>query len=169
MTAADTAKSHPLVMPSGGEIVVDRRASNHMSTMPKATGRQIDRTRRWIIAAMGGLVVLLVGAGAWTVHSAAAAAKDQRVTLDPVRFSGVARQAYGVAAKNPALLAQLHCYCGCDRGLGHRNLLVCYRDEHAGHCPTCTGGALEASKLADRGLPVEQVRRVLRDLYAQGN
>jgi hypothetical protein len=80
------------------------------------------------------------------MHSATAAAKDQRATLDPALFSGGPRQAYEVAAKNPALLAQLHCYCGCDRELGHRNLLDCYRDEHAGHCPTCTGEAFEASQ-----------------------
>jgi hypothetical protein len=122
---------------------------------------------------VGALVVLLIGAGAWTMHSAAGSAatsgKDQRVTLDPARFFGAARQAYEIAAKNPALLAQLHCYCGCDKEIGHQNLLDCYRDEHGGHCPICTGEALEAAKLADEGLPVEQIRRVLREHYAQGN
>ena len=90
-------------------------------------------------------------------------------TLDPARFFGVVREAYEVAEKNPALLAQLHCYCGCDKEVGHRNLLDCYRDEHGAHCPICTGEAVEAAKLADEGLPVEQIRRVLRDHYAQGN
>ena len=144
-----------------------------MSTTSKTKGRPASRRRRWIIAAVGALVVLLIGAGAWTMHSAAGSAatsaKDQRVTLDPARFFGAARQAYEIAAKNPALLAQLHCYCGCDKEIGHQNLLDCYRDEHGGHCPICTGEALEAAKLADEGLPVEQIRRVLRDHYAQGN
>jgi hypothetical protein len=144
-----------------------------MSTMPKTKGRPTGGRRRWIIAAVGALVVLLIGAGAWTMHSAAGSAatsaKDQRVTLDPARFFGAARQAYEIAAKNPALLAQLHCYCGCDKEIGHQNLLDCYRDEHGGHCPICTGEALEAAKLADEGLPVEQIRRVLREHYAQGN
>jgi hypothetical protein len=144
-----------------------------MSTMPKTKGGPTGRRRRWMIAAVGALVVLLIGAGAWTMHSAAGSAatnaKDQRVTLDPARFFGAARQAYEIAAKNPALLAQLHCYCGCDKEIGHQNLLDCYRDEHGGHCPVCTGEALEAAKLADEGLPVEQIRRVLREHYAQGN
>ncbi len=128
---------------------------------------------KWILAALAAAVSLSLGAAAWTMHStadpAAATAKDQRVTLDPTRFFGAAREAYEVAAKNPALLAQLHCYCGCDKEIGHQNLLDCYRDEHGGHCPICTGEALEAAKLADEGLPVDQIRRVLRDHYAQGN
>jgi len=126
-----------------------------------------------MVAAAAAAAVLSIGVGAWTLRSTAdsatASAKDQRVTLDPARFFGPARQAYEVAAKNPALLAQLHCYCGCDKEIGHQSLLDCYRDEHGGHCPVCTGEALEADKLADEGLPVEQIRRVLRDHYAQGN
>lgn len=141
------------------------------STKPPAGGKRNKRV--WIAAAAAAGAVLAIGAVAWTMRPAAdpagATAKDQRVTLDPARFFGAAREAYEVAAKNPALLAQLHCYCGCDKEIGHQSLLDCYRDEHGGHCPVCTGEALEASKLADEGLPVEQIRRVLRDHYAHGN
>ncbi|HVB81815.1 MAG TPA: CYCXC family (seleno)protein [Candidatus Binataceae bacterium] len=138
---------------------------------PPAGGRR--SKRKWIIAAVAAVAILSIGVGAWTMRaatdSAAASAKGERVTLDPARFFGRAREAYEVAAKNPALLAQLHCYCGCDKEMGHQNLLDCYRDEHGSHCPICMGEALEAAKLADEGLPVEQIRRVLRDHYAQGN
>jgi hypothetical protein len=140
--------------------------------MPKSKNPPPGGKRKWIIA-VAAMAVLSIGVGAWTMRSsadpAAATAKGERVTLDPARFSGAARQAYEVAEKNPALLAQLHCYCGCDKEIGHQSLLDCYRDDHGGHCPTCTGEALEAAKLADEGLPVEQIRRVLRDHYAQGN
>jgi hypothetical protein len=130
--------------------------------------------KKLIISVIAAAIALLIGVGAWTMHStgvppAQAAAKGDRPTLDPNRFFGEAREAYEVAAKNPALLAQLHCYCGCDKEVGHQNLLDCYRDEHGAHCPICTGEALEASKLADEGLPVDQIRRVLRDHYAQEN
>jgi len=143
------------------------------SKNPPTGGKASKRSKpRWIIA-VAAVAILSIGAVAWTMRSAAdpaaATAKDQQVTLDPTRFTGAARQAYEVAAKNPALLAQLHCYCGCDKEIGHQNLLDCYRDEHGGHCPICTGEALEAAKLDDEGLPVEQIRRVLRDHYAQGN
>jgi len=137
---------------------------------PAARGRS--GRRRWIIAGSVVAIALALGAGAWSMRSAAApaaAAKGERPTLDPNRFFGAAHDAYEVAAKNPALLAQLHCYCGCDKEIGHQNLLDCYRDEHGAHCPVCTGEALEAAKLADEGLPIEQIRRVLRDHYAQGN
>ena len=141
---------------------------------PSGGGKRRPRSnRRWIIAALAAVVIVSIGAAAWTMRSGAdpsgAIAKSERLTLDPARFNGAARQAYEVAEKNPALLAQLHCYCGCDKEIGHQSLLDCYRDEHGGHCPICTGEALEAAKLADEGLPVEQIRRVLREHYAQGN
>ena len=141
---------------------------------PSGGGKRRHRSnRRWIIAVLAAVAIVSIGAAAWTMRSAAApsgaTAKGERLTLDPARFNGAARQAYEVAEKNPALLAQLHCYCGCDKEIGHQSLLDCYRDEHGGHCPICTGEALEAAKLADEGLPVEQIRRVLREHYAQGN
>lgn len=141
---------------------------------PRGSLRARARSRRWILAALAALAIVAVGVGAWTMRSAADSpaatnATGERPTLDPARFFGVVREAYEVAQKNPALLAQLHCYCGCDKEVGHRNLLDCYRDEHGAHCPICTGEAVEAAKLADEGLPVEQIRRVLRDHYAHGN
>lgn len=124
--------------------------------------------RLWIIAGVAALVVVFVGVGAWSLRSAAdpSATGAKRLTLDPKLFTGEARTAYAIAAKDPALLAQLHCYCGCDKELGHRNLLDCYRDRHGAQCPICTGEAVEARKLADEGLAVEQIRRVLRDDFA---
>jgi len=142
---------------------------------PRGALRARTGNRRWIFAALAALAIVAAGVGAWTMRSAADSpaattnATTERPTLDPARFFGVVHEAYEVAQKNPALLAQLHCYCGCDKEVGHRNLLDCYRDEHGAHCPICTGEAVEAAKLADEGLPVEQIRRVLRDHYAQGN
>jgi Protein of unknown function with PCYCGC motif len=128
---------------------------------------------RWIVATLAAALIVTAGAVAWTMRPAAnpsnVTTRDQHVTLDPARFFGEARAAYTVAEKKPALLAQLHCYCGCDKELGHQNLLDCFRDEHGSHCPVCTGEAVEAAKLDDEGLPVEQIRRVLRDHYAQEN
>ena len=91
-----------------------------------------------------------------------------RITLDPNNFQGTVREAYEVAEKDPALLAQLHCYCGCDKTDGHKNLLDCYRDTHGAHCAICTGEAIEAQKLAAQGMPVEKIRDALRDRFANG-
>lgn len=99
----------------------------------------------------------------------AAAAQKVRLTLDPNQFVGDVKKAYQIAEHDPSLLAQLHCWCGCDRTDGHKNLLDCYRDTHGAHCAICTGEAIEAEKLADQGMPVEKIRDALRDRFANGD
>src|SRR5258708_36472325 len=65
----------------------------------------------------------------------ASKAAQPRLTLDPNQFAaGPVKEAYKYAEKNPALLAQLHCYCGCDKAEGHQSLLDCYRSMHASSC-----------------------------------
>lgn len=92
-----------------------------------------------------------------------------RITLDPQNFQGTVREAYEVAEKDPALLAQLHCYCGCDKTDGHKNLLDCFRDTHGSTCAICCGEARDAESMASRGMPVEQIRDALRARYAHGS
>jgi len=87
------------------------------------------------------------------------------LTLDPSGFEGNARRSYQIARQKPSLLAQLHCYCGCDKVLGHRSLLDCYRDKHAASCATCMGEAIDSNQMNDRGSPVEQIRDALRARY----
>ena len=70
---------------------------------------------------------------------------------------------------DPALLAQLHCYCGCDDTDGHKNLLDCFRDTHGSTCAICCGEARDAESMASRGMPVEQIRDALRARYAHGS
>jgi uncharacterized protein with PCYCGC motif len=96
------------------------------------------------------------------------AGQQLRITLDPQRFQGAVRQAYEVAERDPALLAQMHCYCGCDRQEGHKNLLDCFRDEHGSKCAICVGEARDAAAMANRGVPVDQIRDTLRARYAGG-
>jgi hypothetical protein len=91
---------------------------------------------------------------------------ESRVTLDPKNFQGDVRKAYEAAERNPALLAQLHCYCGCDKADGHKNLLDCFRDTHGSTCAICVGEARDAEAMANRGVPVEQIRDALRARYA---
>jgi hypothetical protein len=149
--------------------------------------------RRWLVA--GAMVVLVssaylaysltrppddqFAAGGMMCHSgkcckvcpADFAKGDGRVegrpVLNPLMFVGSARQAYIVAKQNPWLLAQLWCWCGCDRTSGHRSLLDCYRDYHGATCAICTGEALEANQLFNQGSPVEQIREALRTRFAR--
>jgi hypothetical protein len=90
-------------------------------------------------------------------------------TLDPNQFVGPVREAYKYAGHNPALLAQLHCYCGCDKAEGHQSLLDCYRGMHASACEICTGEVLLAKRMADQGSPVDQIRDAIRRNFAQEN
>jgi hypothetical protein len=94
--------------------------------------------------------------------------KQLRITLDPNLFVGDVKHAYQVAERDPALLAQMHCYCGCDKTNNHKNLLDCFRDDHGSHCPICTGEAVMAERLAGQGMPIEKVRDSIRDRYAHG-
>jgi Protein of unknown function with PCYCGC motif len=96
-------------------------------------------------------------------------AEQLRITLDPQNFQGNVREAYEIARRNPALLAQLHCYCGCDRTLGHKSLLDCYRDTHGSKCAVCVGEARDAEAMAGQGMPIEQIRDALRARYAHGS
>jgi len=92
-----------------------------------------------------------------------------RLTLDPNNFQGPVREAYEVAEKDPALLSQLHCYCGCDVTDGHKNLLDCFRDTHGSTCAICCGEARDAESMASRGMAIEQIRDALRARYAHGS
>ena len=64
-------------------------------------------------------------AGALSTHASLPA------TLSPDLFSGAVRDGYVIAQTIPDVLAGLHCYCGCDRSMGHGNLLDCFVDDHA--------------------------------------
>jgi hypothetical protein len=138
----------------------------------------------WRTKLLGGLAAfLLLGvilSSSTTVHSADSAAAccsthqasetqaaaDLQKTLDPKQFTGQIREVYKIARENPDLLAQLHCYCGCDRTNGHKNLLDCYRSTHAASCAICNGEVLEAKKLFDQGASIETIRAALRNRFA---
>lgn len=100
----------------------------------------------------------------------AAAAKDLGPTLAPDKFIGKTRDAYRVAKQIPATLAQLPCYCECDRGYGHKSLHSCFEDDHASHCVVCVDEALLAYQLqTGEKMTPEQVRQRIIEKYSQGN
>jgi hypothetical protein len=120
----------------------------------------------------GIIVVALIGLAAVTIYqmrtAADAATASNGITLNPELFQGETHDAYLVAQKHPELLAQLDCYCGCEQHEGHKNLLDCFRTNHAATCATCTGEAVTAGQLYENGTPVDQIREVLRQRYAHG-
>jgi hypothetical protein len=149
-------------------------------------GASLDRMR-WLLILMlcTGAAIAITGIVFWYRSSAVRSADDspsnyageivptssskplsQVLTLDPAAFAGEARDAYQIARNKPALFLKLHCYCGCDVTLGHRNLLDCFRDRHASICATCMGEATDANQMAKQNSPIEQIRDGLRARYA---
>jgi hypothetical protein len=120
----------------------------------------------------GVAVAVLLGLAGVAIYqmraSANAASTSNGLTLNPELFQGETHQAYLVAQQHPELLAQLDCYCGCEQHEGHKNLLDCFRTNHAATCATCTGEAVTAGQLYENGTPVEQIREMLRQRYAHG-
>jgi len=120
----------------------------------------------------GVIVAAILGVAGIAVYqiraSADAAAGSNGITLNPEQFQGETHEAYLAAQRHPELLAQLDCYCGCEQHEGHKNLLDCFRTNHGATCATCTGEAVTAGQLYENGTPVEQIRALLRQRYAQG-
>ena len=80
-------------------------------------------------------------------------------TMRPEMFEGNVRRAYQVASEIPQTLAQLPCYCHCDRGQGHKSLHSCFIDEHGANCGICINEALMAYSLHKKqNLDVDQIR-----------
>jgi hypothetical protein len=89
-------------------------------------------------------------------------------TLPATEFIGKSREAYEVAKKIPQTLAQLPCYCECDRGFGHKSLQTCFVDDHASHCAVCVDEALLAYRLQkEEKLTPEQVRDKIIEQYSK--
>jgi len=79
-------------------------------------------------------------------------------TLAPEQFKGATRDAYRVVKEVPETIAQMPCYCHCDRGFGHKSLHSCFEDDHAAHCAVCVDEALLAYRLQKEGFSAAQIR-----------
>ena len=87
-------------------------------------------------------------------------------TLNPTKFFGKTKQAYEVARKIPLTLAQLPCYCHCDKSVGHKSLHSCFEDEHAASCAVCVDEALLAYQLEKSGKTASQIREQIVAQYS---
>jgi hypothetical protein len=109
----------------------------------------------------------IVAAPSVPAYQGPEAVHNLRATLSPTEFFGKAREAYVAAKEIPKTLAQLPCYCHCDKGFGHKSLHTCFEDDHASHCAVCVDEALLAYKLQkqDRLTP-EQIRQTIIAKYS---
>jgi hypothetical protein len=96
--------------------------------------------------------------------------KNLLPTLPPEAFSGSVRNAYAIAKEIPQTLAQLPCYCGCDKSVKHKSLHSCYVDSHASGCGVCMNEAFTAYKLQkEQKLNADQIREKIINEYAPKN
>jgi hypothetical protein len=96
-----------------------------------------------------------------------AALKSLPPTLAPEKFTGKQRLGYQAAAAIPRTIAQLPCYCHCDKGFGHKSLHSCFVDDHAAHCAVCLDEALLAYQLEkEQKLKPDQIREYIIGQYA---
>ena len=78
---------------------------------------------------------------------------DASAALAPSQFADSAtRDAYWVAARIPAVLNQLYCWCGCENTGQHRSNLACFEDLMGVDCEVCQGTAEIAYSMVQRGI-----------------
>ncbi len=93
-------------------------------------------------------------------------AKNLPATLSPELFTGQVKEAYAAVKEMPEVIAQLPCYCRCDKAMGHKSLQTCYVDDHASQCGICMNSALKARKLKkEKKMSVAQIREQLTAEY----
>jgi Protein of unknown function with PCYCGC motif len=68
------------------------------------------------------------------------------------------KESYKAAAKVPALMTQMPCYCYCDRNHGHKNLHSCFEGSHGAECSTCMAESLYTYKMSKKGWTADKIR-----------
>jgi hypothetical protein len=134
----------------------------------------VRRTRLGLVVVIGGLLV--AGAG---LSGCASQPQLPGSSELPGSFAGaplVVRQAYAYAHDHPDVLKALPCYCGCGT-IGHTSNYDCYiagiddsgelvYDGHALACSICVDITLDARRLLDQGLSLEEVRAQIDVRYS---
>jgi len=116
-----------------------------------------------------GIVGLIRGAS--EPDGAVAMAEPPVVTVELSNVTSAIADDYHYAADNLTNFAQIPCYCGCDRSLGHRNLADCYVnaaggwDAHASGCAVCDLETTAARPQIDSGVPIAEVRASIIQQY----
>jgi len=88
-------------------------------------------------------------------------------TLSPELFTGNQKLAYQAAKEIPQTLAQLPCYCQCDRSQNHKSLHSCFESEHGENCGICINEALLAYNLQKQGVAVNEIRSRIIAAYGR--
>ena len=86
--------------------------------------------------------------------------------LDPASVPPEARAAYTVVKNKPKLIAQLPCFCYCERW-GHGSLHDCFVTEHAVTCDICMNEVMQADEMDRKGIPASEIRETIITQFRQ--
>ena len=92
---------------------------------------------------------------------------DGNLFTDTKIYDREARPAYEVAAKIPATIDRLHCFCECAESphFRHKTLLTCFTDSHAAGCGICIKEALLASQLKEKGASDDEIVPLVEQMF----
>ncbi len=137
--------------------------------------RQKSKSALKVYVVIGGLLVLLVTLA--VVGSGLDKKKLGDLPGYAVNSGSNIEKAYRFASTDVGLevLAKSTCYCGCEGGGGHDNLLDCFissvgddfvkYDDHATNCGMCISEALDAETWSDDGQSAIQIKAQLDSRY----
>jgi hypothetical protein len=82
--------------------------------------------------------------------------------------------AYRIGVKEPDLLSKFHCYCFCEKFLGHKNLSWCLLkkgklsagfEPHGAGCNTCHYETMMAFLWNDLGIDLPRMQEAMKRIY----
>ena len=89
-------------------------------------------------------------------------------------LKGDVKEAYDYAVKNPEILSNFSCYCGCEK-IKHTSNKSCFIKKidqdiisltnHSVSCPICIDVALTVKYLTQDGFSLKEIRSILADAY----
>ena len=89
-------------------------------------------------------------------------------------LKGDVKEAYDYAVKNPEILSNFSCYCGCEKikHTSNKSCLIKKIDQdiilltnHSVSCPICIDVALTVKYLTQDGFSLKEIRSILDDAY----
>jgi len=119
---------------------------------------------------IGAAAVILLAAIAFVMFNGDSAENKQDSAIkfpDYVYTDALALKAYTYATKNPEILEQIPCYCGCGGHSGHRSVRDCYihddwtYDEHARYCDVCIGIVMKTQNHLESGKTLKETRELI--------
>jgi hypothetical protein len=150
------------------------RGGDSSDTTPSTNDRR--SIARIILAELALVLLIFVGVaalvrGASAPDPADAARPAASPTVALADLPAVTADVYRYASDHAMHFAEIPCYCGCDRSLGHRNLADCFVnvagdwDAHASGCGVCTAEAIAAREQLDAGTAIADVRQSIIDRF----